>query len=201
MSRLASSKRMPCAKRSASTSSPSAPGAREREGELRRVVGVDDREALDLPEPLADEGGKAQRLGEELLPAHRHDLARPVEAGEQRRGDARRVEELEGLVQAREVEPLAAREQVGTLRERGQSLVRRGDEPVRAERDRVRRQIGVKPEVGAPGLVDDERDAGRVGELGDARKVGEDADEVGLDKEHAARVGRRGQGVRNPLGR
>ena len=104
MSRFASSKRMPWAKRSASTSSPSAPGAGKGERELRRVVGVDDDEPVHLGQAPAGVGGQAQRLAEELLAARGHDHPRAVEAGEERPGRARRVQELEGLVQALEVE-------------------------------------------------------------------------------------------------
>ena len=58
------------------------------------------------------------------------------------------------------------------LRERADDLVRRGQHGVGALLERRRRQVGVEAEVRAPRLVDHQRHARGVGDLGAARDVG-----------------------------
>ncbi len=79
-------------------------GPREGEGDLGRIVGSDDGQPahrLQLP-PQA--GRQLERTREKLLAPGRLHPARPVEAGQDRRGRARGVQRLEGLVEAAEVE-------------------------------------------------------------------------------------------------
>jgi hypothetical protein len=78
---------------------------------------------------------------------------------------------LERPVQPGGVQAFGPGQQQRPLGAGGQRLVRAGDQRVGAGRDRVRRQVGVKAEVGRPGGVDDQRHPGLVRGLGVARQV------------------------------
>ena len=147
VSRFASSRRIPPPHRVVLDLETVGPGRRERQHELRPVVGVDDRKPFDAVHPLAEAGGQVERLREELLAPRRHQVPGPVQAREDGRGRARRVQEIEGLADPGQVEPVSLREEVGALREGRQRLVRRHDHCVRAEREAVRREPGVEAEV------------------------------------------------------
>ncbi len=68
-------------------------------------------------------------------------------------------------------------------------LVGRGDDEVGAAAEGVRREVGVEVEVGAPGLVDDQRQVALVGDRGEAGEIGAGA-EVGRRDDHRGdRVG------------
>ena len=75
------------------------------------------------------------------------------------------------------------------LRQRAGDLVRAREHRVGALRQRGRRQLVVEAEVRAPRLVDDERDAGAVGDLGAAGDVGGHPVVGRRDDERRARVG------------
>ena len=62
------------------------------------------------------------------------------------------------------------------LGQRTRTLVRARDDEVGAEADCVDRQIRVHAEVGAPGLIDDQRDIVGVGRLGDGGDIGHGAE-------------------------
>ncbi len=93
---------------------------------------------------------------------------------------------------------------IGRLREAAAELVDRVEDHVGAAGERVRRQLVGEREVGAPRLVDDERDVASVGDLGEAGDVGDGAEVGGGDGERRDRIGdlvdrgrerRRGQAV------
>ena len=79
------------------------------------------------------------------------------------------------------------------LRERADDLVRRGQHGVGALLERRRRQVGVEAEVRAPRLVDHQRHAGGVGDLGAARDVGRHPVVGRRDDPRRARLRRGGQ--------
>ena len=131
-------------------------------------------------------------------PAGGKQRARAVETCQHGRGDARRVEGVEALPHPGEVEPSGSGEQVGALREAGERLVCGRDEGVGAKGERMRRERRVEAEVGAPGLVDEQRDARRVRQPGDRADVAHHAYEVRLHEEDRPRVRMRGQGRLDP---
>ena len=89
--------------------------------------------------------------------------------------------------EAFEVDPLAAGDDHGSLREAGDELVRAVDGGVGAGRHGVGRQGVAEAQVRAPGLVDDERHAGGVRRRRHALEVGADAVVVGGAREDGGR--------------
>ena len=107
-------------------------------------------------------------------------------AGEQAAG-AGRFDQADAAVDDRRVDPAAAAEvQHRRLGQAADDLVGRGDDEVGAAGERVGGQVGVEVQVRAPGLVDDERHAARVGDLGEGGDVGAGA-EVGRRDDHRRR--------------
>ena len=85
-------------------------------------------------------------------------------AGEQGAG-AGRFDQADAAVDDRLVDPAAVAEvEHRRLGQAADDLVGRGDDEVGAAAERVRGQVGVEVQVGAPGLVDDQRQAALVGD-------------------------------------
>ena len=102
-----------------------------------------------------------------------------VERARQQRAGAGRLEQRDAAVDDLLVEQVPVAEMDDRrLRDAADDLVRARDHRVRAERQRRGRQRRVEGEVRAPGLVDDQRHATGVRDLGQPRHVGDRA-EVG----------------------
>ena len=143
VSRLASSRRTPSAKRSASTARPSAPVPGRARTSLRGSASTGRLGEGRLPSSrrpsilaLVPAPGRVMR-GQRSSSCGRRARARPIEAAAWPRR-TRRVQRVEPLPHAREVEPPGSGEQVGALREAGERLVCGGDEGVGAEGERMR---------------------------------------------------------------
>ncbi|HKH16981.1 MAG TPA: hypothetical protein VKA57_05605 [Solirubrobacteraceae bacterium] len=103
--------------------------------------------------------------------------ARAVERGEQQRGGAGGAQQPQRTADRADVDPVAVADvQHRALGQRAGDLVRAGEHRVGALGQRGRRQRVVEAEVRAPGLVDDQRHARRVRDLGERRDVGRHAE-------------------------
>ena len=115
--------------------------------------------------------------------------ARRVERREQQRGRRGRAQEPHRATDRADVDALAVDDvQHRALRERSDDLVRRREHRVRAQGRRAGRQVGMEAEVRAPCLIDDERHARRVADLGAAGDVGDHAVVRRRDEEDGTRV-------------
>ena len=85
-------------------------------------------------------------------------------------GDVERTSRTARATASGSIRPVARDVQHRRLRERADDLVRRGQHRVGAERQGGRRQRRVEAEVRPPGLVDDQRHAGRVARPRRARR-------------------------------
>ena len=98
---------------------------------------------------------------------------------------------------AASIRPPAPEVQHRRLGQAADDLVGRGDDEVGAAGERVWRQLGVEVQVGAPGLVDDQRHAALVGDLGQPGDVGAGA-EVGRRDDHRPDRARRRRPAPSP---
>ena len=180
---------------SRATRCPVAPDAAHVDHQPQRIVGVDAGaaddpvvehvEPGDRADPLAQLGERGDRLGEQLLAVDRRLAAGGVERGGQERVRARRLDQGHGAVEDPLVDavPAIAEVQDRRLGDRADDLVHRGEDHVGAALERRRRQRRGEVQVRAPGLVDDQRHAARVRDLGQRRDVGDGA-EVGRRDDH-----------------
>ena len=141
-----------------------------------------------------------ERGAEQRLAVALEECPRGVGARQDRAGRAGGGGRLHAGVEAGRVEPLGAREHQCRLAPRRQGLVRADDHRVRAELERVPRQVGVEPEVRRPRSVDDERDVVRVGRVREPGDVADRADVRRVAHEHGPRVGVLGR-ARRPRSR
>ena len=202
-SRSAASTGSPAASRSASTAMPSAPVPARSEDQLERVDArpVEHDQAVDGGQPLARLAHGGDRVAEQRLAVALEERPRRVGAGQDRARRAGGGGGLHAGVEARRVQPLGAREQQRRLAPGRQRLVRADDQRVRAELERVPRQVGVEAEVRRPRRVDDERDVVLVGRGREAGDVADRADVRRVAHEHGPRVGVPGERVRHGRGR
>ncbi len=123
-----------------------------------------------------------------------------VERAREQSAGAGRFDQADAAVDDRLVDPPAVAEvEHRRLGQAADDLVGRGDDDVGAGAERVGGQVGVEAQVGAPGLVDGQRHAAPVGDLGEAGDVRAGA-EVGRRDDHRRdrarrRVERRGKRV------
>jgi hypothetical protein len=120
---------------------------------------------------------------------HGHEGACSVEAREDGRRDAGRVQRVEPFPEAVEIEALSLREEVRALGEAGKRLVSRCHHRVRVKGERVRGRVPMKAEMGAPGLVDDDGHPCVVSKRGEGGDVAHHTDEVRLDEKDGAGIG------------
>ena len=117
--------------------------------------------------PRARAAAAASVPREQRLAVDRELAPRRVERGQQQRAGARRAHEPHRAATRAGVDAAARRDvQHRRLRQRADDLVRRGDAPRRRPARAPTRHAGVEAEVRPPRLVDDERRAGRVRDLG-----------------------------------
>ena len=163
--------------------------------------GVDERDAGDRLELRARDLDRLERLVQELLAVQRELAARAVERRDQQRRRARRAQQPQRARHRAGVDAAAVADvQHRALGQRAGDLVRAREHRVGALRQRGRRQRLVEAEVRAPRLVDDERHAGAVRDLGAAGDVGGHAVVGRRDDERGPRVGRRGSAASSAAG-
>ena len=110
-----------------------------------------------------------------------------VERGGQKRARARRLDQRHRAVDDAAVDALGPEVEDRRLGEAAAELVDGVEDDVGAAGERVGGELVGEGEVGAPGLVDDERDVAGVGGLGERRDVGDRAEVGGGDDEDGDR--------------
>ncbi len=134
---------------------------------------ADDRHARHRVDRRARRASRRRSSLEQRLAVDGELAAGGVERGHQQRARAGRADEPHGAGDGVGVDQRAvADEQHRRLGEAADDLVGRGEHRVGAEPQRRLGQRRVKAEVRAPGVVDDQRHPGRVGDLGAAGDVG-----------------------------
>jgi CubicO group peptidase (beta-lactamase class C family) len=149
-------------------------------GRQPQACPVDNREAGNRTDPIADVSREAQRPVEHVLAIHRHLPATGIEGGQDRHERARRLTHTYRGRQPSHVDPRTARVEYRCLADPVEELVRAGDRHIRATRHRRPREHGMEREMRTPRLVDIER---HVAEVGDSR------DGVGLRGDPPVRRG------------
>jgi hypothetical protein len=147
-------------------------------GLVHRVPGVavedfapHDTDAVDAGDRVARPPGQLQRVADELLAALRELAPGRIDARQDWTGRARRLEQIEAIVEAVRRHEAAVQEHERGLLEPGHGLVDAADRHIRAALDGGARHLRVEREVRTPGLVDHERLSGRVADLGKPRDV------------------------------
>ena len=141
---------------------------------------VENVQTGNLADLLAGPCQGLQRPGEQLLPPGGGETPGGVEGGRQQRVRAGRLDQGDGPVDDVLVDLVAVAEvEDRRLGQAADDLVGAGEDEVGAAAKGALRQRRVEVEVGAPGLVDDQRDVARVGDFGEL-----------LDPSHGAEVGR-----------
>jgi hypothetical protein len=127
----------------------------------------------DLGDSLAHRGAPAQRVVDQLAATGDELPPGPVQRGEQQRARGRRAHEPHRPGELDAVDPAAVGDvQDRALGQRAGDLVRGGEHRVGALGERQRGHVGMEAEVRPPRLIDHERGAGGVGDLGAGGDVG-----------------------------
>ena len=147
-------------------------------------------------------GQRREGLVEQLLALGHGVAPRRVQRGGQQRVGAGRLDQGHRAVDHVLVDELPVAEvQDRRLGQAADDLVGAGEDEVGAAAKRPGRQVLVEVEVGAPGLVDDQRDVAGVGDLGELLDPRDRPEVGGRDEHHRLRVRLRVERGTQGLGR